>query len=262
MIRFSLRAAVCAAALSFIADQTASAAVLYFEPFNDASLPAGAAMNLGTIDGGVLSFSDSSTSTKPRLSILQTLTAPVMTFSFDVVAPVVVPDGAQNELLIRAGIGTAADMLSSGDQIVEGIAYRTDTTEPIDHTRGDYQNNGNESIFLVVNNQDAALMFISPVDGLPVTLTAYQYSSFVRNDDTGAWGLLKGTSNMADRNGADAGPGAITRWAIGSGSNGHQGSFAIDNVRLVEGVSLIPEPSTASLLLLGSALTVRRHRAR
>lgn len=260
MIRSTFLATACAVSFcSLISSPAASAAVLYFEPFNDASLQPGTATNLGTIDGGALSFSDASTSSKPRISILQTLTSPVMTFSFDVVAPVVVPDGAQDELLIRAGIGTAADMLSSSDQIVEAILYRTDTTEPIDHTRGDYQNNGNESIFLVVNNQTADLMFTSPVDGSTITLTAYQYSSFVRNDDTGAWGLLKGTSNMADRNGTTDGPGTITRWAIGSGSNGHQGSFAIDNVRLVEGVSLIPEPSTAMLLLVASgALTLRR----
>jgi hypothetical protein len=261
MIRPQLRAALCAAVLFPVAAQQAPAATLYFEPFNDDSLQPGTATNLGTIAGGILSFSDSSATAKPRISILQTLTSPVMSFSFDVVAPVTVPDAAQNELLIRAGIGTAADMLSSGDAIVEAILYRTDTTEPIDHTRGDYQNNGNETIVLIVNNQDAMLTFNSPVDGLPITLNAFQYSSFVRNNLTSAWGLLKGTSTMTDRNGADPGPGTMTRWAIGSGSNGHLGSSAIDNVRLVDGVSFIPEPSTAALLLSGCGFFARRRRA-
>jgi hypothetical protein len=261
MIGHRIGVALCAATVgSLLAVQTAPAAVLYFEPFNDDSLQPGTATNLGTIAGGILSFSDSSTASKPRISILQTLASPVMTFSFDVVAPVTVPDGAANELIIRAGIGAAADMLSSGDAIVEGILYRTDTTEPIDHTRGDYQNNGAESVFLVVNNQNANLVFDSPVDGLPITLNPFQYSSFVRNNVTSAWGLLKGTSTMTDRNGAADGPGTMTRWAIGSGSNGHQGTFTIDNVRLVDGVS-IPEPSTAALLLGATVCLLRQRRA-
>jgi hypothetical protein len=186
--------------------------------------------------------------------VLQTLTSEVMTFSFDVKAPITIAPGGQNELMLRAGVGTAADMLGSGDQIFEAIIFRNTN-------RGAYTNNGNESIFVVANNKATDLTYPSPIDGSDITLTGYQYSTFVRNNSTNGWGLIKSTSDMADQNDADPGPGTITRFALGNGNNGYQGTFVVDNLRVVEGVAFVPEPATAVMLsLAGASFLFRRRR--
>ncbi|HEX2476032.1 MAG TPA: PEP-CTERM sorting domain-containing protein, partial [Lacipirellulaceae bacterium] len=94
-----------------------------------------------------------------------------------------------------------------------------------------------ESIFVVVNNKASDLVFTSPIDSSSITLPGFNYVSYVRNNDTSAFGTLKGISAFMDRNGADPGFGTMSRFGIGTSSNGHQGTFALDNVRVVPEVS-------------------------
>jgi len=88
----------------------------------------------------------------------------------------------------------------------------------------------------VANNQGTSLNFTSPIDSSNVTLNAYQYVAYVKNNTTNTFGQLKGISNMVDLNAATAGVGDIARFGIGSSSNAHTGTFAMDNVRVVTGV--------------------------
>ena len=54
--------------------------------------------------------------------------------------------------------------------------------------------------------------------------------------------------------GADPGPGDIVRFGIGTSSNGHQGTFAIDNVRVYSGVVVL----LGGITLLAGYLPARR----
>jgi hypothetical protein len=216
----------------------ANAQVIYYEDFADETLQPNTTVGLGTVANGIATFLDDSTGSRSRVAVVQPFTDPVMTFSFDVVDPVVVTEPSPPnafELLFRAGIGTSNNSLGSGDQIIEGIAYRTDTSEPIDHTRGAYENNGNETIFIVTNNQNIPLTFTSPIDGTDVNLLAWEYIPYVLNNDTATWGTLKGVSAFATAHSAVFG--TFERFAIGTSSSGHLGGFGLDNVLVMAGAT-------------------------
>jgi hypothetical protein len=212
-----------------VADNT-TAQVIYHENFDDEMLEPNTGINNVTIANGIASFNDPATA-RATFSVVQDFTNEVMTFSFDIVAPVVEAP-PRMELLFRAGIGTAQNTLQSGDQIVEAIMYRT----AADPTRGDYLNNGNESIFLVANNKASDLTFTSPIDGVtPVTLTGFQYIPYVKDNNTGTFGQVKGISNYTAA--LMANWGTFNRFGIGSSTTGDVGTFAIDNVAVSSGVN-------------------------
>jgi hypothetical protein len=217
---------------------TASAQVLFSEDFEDAMLTMNAMVNEHvTVENGIAKFNDPPTEDptpdRATFAVVQDFTDPVMTFSFDVVEPVVAqPPGTRMEMLFRAGIGTANNTLQSGDQIVEAIMFRGVDAAG---NRGAYTNNGNETIFLVANNNANPLTFESPVDGSDVMLTGFQYIPYVRNNETGMFGEVKGITPFT----AAHQPvfGTFNRFGIGSSTNADVGTFAIDNVLVVSGVS-------------------------
>ena len=106
-------------------------------------------------------------------------------------------------MVFRAGIGTGNNTLSSSEFILEAIPFRTTGGGTAGGNRGAFTNNGNESIFVVANNKASDLVFVSPIDGSNVTLGAFQYINYVRNNDTSAFGLLlaaPGIATFTDRN--------------------------------------------------------------
>ena len=192
--------------------------VLYFEDFEDEELAPNTTINEGEVIGGVGSFNDDETTDKSVFNVVQDFNSPVMTFAFDVVEPVVpLGDMTQSELLFRAGRGTGTSSIGSADDILELILHRDNGN------RGGYLNNGNESVFVVANNNAGPLNFPSPVDGANVALNDQEYVAFIRNNDNGAFVQARA-------------PGAwliaepITRFFIGSGSNVDIDTFSIDNV--------------------------------
>jgi hypothetical protein len=208
-----------------------SAQVLYAENFDDEILPENTMVVNGTIANGFLSLDDPAAA-RASFSVVQNLTNEVMTFSFDVVEPVVqTQDPTRMEVVLRAGVGTAHNTLQNADQVVESIIFRGGN-------RGAYVNNGNETIFLVANNKASDLTFESPIDGAPVTLTGFQYIPYVQNHDTNMFGQIKGISAF------NGGQRPFERFAIGSSTTGDVGTFAIDNVLVVSGVSFeqVAEP--------------------
>jgi hypothetical protein len=214
----------------------ACAQVLFNEEFEDEMLAMGSDGNLDTIANGIISFDDTSDTTRGRFVVVQTFADPVMTFSFDAVAPATAA-GADNELVFRAGILTGNNTLSSSEFILEAILYRTTGGGTAGGPRAPFVNNGMESMFLVANNKVTPLTFASPIDGTDVILNGFEYIPYIHNRETDVWAALKPAGAFTDRNGADPGPGEITRFGIGSSSNGHLGTSAIDNVRVVSGVS-------------------------
>ena len=192
------------------------------------------------------SYVDTSTANRNRFVNIQTYNDAVMTFAFDTKEIVTATGGADNELLLRAGTGTANQTLGSTEFVIEAIAWRSSGGGTGGGNRGNFVNNGNESIFVVTNNQASNLEFTNPVDGLPMTLTANQYIPFVKNNATGVWGTLKGISNFATPGGSTA----MTRFGIGSSSSGHMGTMGIDNVTVYSGVSFINPPNPPALLTL------------
>jgi hypothetical protein len=232
-----LRLGLIAACLLFGATR-ASAVELFYEDFEDTTLASpNAGQLLGTIAGGIISFNDTSATNRHRFVMRPGNTGstawadPVLTYSFDVKAPVVVGSSGTEELRFRAGIGIADQTLQAAEFIYEVLLFSNGTNS------GAYTNNGNETAFIVANNQGNALNFTSPIDSSNVTLNAYQYAAYVRNNATNTFGQLKGISNMVDQNGATDGVGAIDRFGIGSSTNAHTGTFAMDNVLVVSGVS-------------------------
>jgi hypothetical protein len=218
-----------AACLVFGADNT-SAQVLFSENFDDTTLAENAQVGNVTIEDGIARFNDPA-ETRATFSVVRNFTDPVMTFSFDIVEPVVEAP-PRMELLFRAGVGTAHNTLQSGDQIVEAIMYRT----AADPTRGAYMNNGDETIFLVANNKATDLTFTSPIDNVTqVTLPGFNYIPYVRDNTTDMFGEVKGISAFT----AAHQPvfGTFNRFGIGSSTTGDVGTFAIDNVLVVSGVS-------------------------
>ena len=246
----------------------ASAEVIYFEGFNDATIESPGAIANGTVAGGSVAFADTSATSRSRFSLVRDFTESAFTISFDVVAPVFETPPASFELLLRAGTGTSQNTLSSSEDIIETIVYRT-TAPPGSSAKGDFQNNGNETIFVIANNQAVTPLTIqSPIDGADVTLNPLQYIAYVRNNATGIFGLIAGAapSNYQDGNGATDGIGSITRFGIGTSSNGHLGGFGLDNVLVMNGAtfdrSAVPEPSSAALagLAIAAGLSARRRK--
>jgi hypothetical protein len=191
-------------------------------------------------------FVDTSATARNRFVVTQSFSDPVMTFAFDTKEPATATGGQDNELLFRAGPGTTNNTLSSTEFVIEAIAYRT-TGGGTGGPRGNFVNNGNESIFIVTNNQANSLQFTSPIDGTTVTLAGNQYIPYVRNNDTGAWGTLKAISNFTT---PASGSLALQRFGIGSSSNGHQGTIAIDNVLVYSGVTFTNPPQPPASLTL------------
>ena len=206
----------------------ASAQVLYLEDFEDEMLAENTAINNAVIANSVLTLNDTEANTRATFSVVQDFTDPVMTFSFDIVEPIVQGPGGTIEMQFRAGIGTSANTLSSGEQIIEAIIFRNGN-------RGDYLNNGNETIFMVANNQDAPLTFASPIDGTDVMLTAFQYIPYVLDNETGVFGEVKGISNFASAHASVFG--TFNRFGIGSSTNGNVGTAVIDDVLVLSGAS-------------------------
>jgi hypothetical protein len=236
---------------------SATAAVLYYEDFEDATLEGDTQLFLGGVAAGQADFDDTSTTTKAYVMVRDTMdiefSSPVMTFSFDTAAAIIVADGASNELMIRSGNGTSTGMPSSSQDIFEVLLFR-------DGNRNAFQNNGNESVFVVVNNQAAELKFLSPVDGTLVTLGADSYAAYVRDNNTGDYGNQKGVTALD----AVSGTTAIERFGIGNANNGYLGTFSLDNVRVESGIpfELVPEPTSillAALAMVGVAGCGRRH---
>jgi hypothetical protein len=213
------------AVFTSISAQPASAQVLFSEDFEDAELATNAMVNASvTIESGIARFSDPAEG-RATFSVVQPFTAEVLTFSFDVEEPIVqTQDPVRMEVILRAGVGTAHGTLQNADQVVESIIFRGGN-------RGAYTNNGNESIFLVANNKATDLTFASPIDGSNVLLTGFQYIPYVHNKDTDTWGQIKGVSNF------NGGARPLERFGIGSSQTSDVGTFAIDNVLVVSGVS-------------------------
>jgi hypothetical protein len=236
--------------LRCVSDVTAQE--LFSEDFADALLSENAMVNENvTIENGIARFNDpppaDPTPDRATFVVVRDFTNPVITFSFDIVEPVVdLPTGTRMELLFRAGIGTGNNTLSSGEQIVEAIMFRGVGAAG---NRGSYVNNGDETIFLVANNNANALTFQSPIDGSDVTLNGFQYIPYVRNNATNMFGQIKGISDFNPTN--QTAFGTFNRFGIGSSTNADVGTFAIDNVLVVSGVSFdqVVEP----MCILGDA---------
>ena len=222
---------------------SAKAQVLFNENFDDAMLATNAMVNEHvTIENGIARFNDppaaDPTPDRATFVVVQNFTDPVMTFSFDVVEPIRdVAPGTRMEMLFRAGVGTGNNTLGSGDQIIEAILFRGVFGAG---NRGDYENNGNETIFVVANNKSTDLTFTSPIDNAtPVTLPGFHYIPYVRNNETETFGQIKGVDDFNATHQAVFG--TFNRFGIGSSSNADVGTFAIDNVLVVSGVSFEQE---------------------
>ena len=224
----SVAVAILLAAAAFSAHvNQADAQALFSENFDDLELAENAMVNENvTIENGIARFDDPETA-RATFVVVQDFTAPVMTFSFDIVEPVVDLGNAM-ELLLRAGVGTDNNTLQSGEQIVEAIVFRGGN-------RGDYVNNGNETIFLVANNNADPITFESPIDGTDVMLNGFQYIPYVRNNETEMFGEIKGISDFNPANQASFG--TFQSFGIGSSQTADIGTFAIDNVLVMSGVS-------------------------
>jgi hypothetical protein len=216
-----------------VAGSAGAHGILYREDFNDAFLASNSSISTnGVVAGGTVSFNDVD-NIRAQTSVAQTFADPVTTFSFDVVEPVT---GATNDLLLRAADGTGVGVPPDADTIFEIILHRDGAN------RGTYANNGEESVFLVANNQAAALAFASPIDGAAVTLNPFNYITFVWNDATKLFSLMKDATVMVDQNADAPGVGDVTRFGIGNSADGRLGTFAIDNVQVVRGVTFAAIP--------------------
>jgi hypothetical protein len=209
---------------------------IYFEGFDDDVLAENTMVVNGTIANGFLSMNDPADA-RASFSVVQPITAEVMTFSFDMVDPIV-ESPPRMEVILRAGAGTAHNTLQNADQVVEAILFRAAMN------RGAYTNNGNETIFLVANNKATDLTFPSPIDGTTVTLTGFQYIPYVLNHDTNMFGQVKGISafNM---------PRPFERFGIGSSTTGDVGTFAIDNVLVMPGATFERDIMVGPTCILG-----------
>jgi hypothetical protein len=215
-------------------------APLYYEDFEDETLEAGTRVSEGTVAGGVVTFDDQSPTARGFVSVVRpspdptpmqpgTFAVPLLTFSWDVVEPVFEHPGQTFEMLFRAGPGTGTSSLGSGDDLYEVISYRT----AADPTRFDFKNNGNETIFVVYNNKAAPETFASPIDGADVTLEGMQGVGYVKDNEADAWGSARPIANFD----TPTNPGELSRFSVGSSSNGNQGGFALDNLLVMPGIT-------------------------
>jgi hypothetical protein len=243
-------AAAAAALLSVPTVLAQSATPLYYEDFEDETLEAGTNIGQGTVANGIVTFDDQSTTARGYVSVVRqspdpttmlpgTFAVPLLTFSWDVVEPVFEVTGQSFEMLFRAGPGTGTNSLQSADDVYEVIAYRT----AADPTRGDYQNNGNETLFVLLNNKATPETFTSPIDGSEVTLQAMQGVGYVHNNETDTWGTVRGIANF-DTPGT---PGDLSRFSVGSSSSGNQGGFALDNLLVMPGITFDRPVTTPGL---------------
>ena len=167
-----------------------------------------------------------------------------MTFSFDVVEPIVqTQDPTRMEMIFRAGVGTAHGTLQSGDQIVEAIMFRGG------NRHGHYTNNGDETIFLVANNKATDLTFASP-DRRHRRYCSPDFNTFLMSITTPQTcaARLKAFPFNATHRRCSA---TFKRFGIGSSTTGDVGTFAIDNVLVVSGVSF--EQNVGPTCILGDA---------
>ncbi len=209
---------------------------LYYEDFEDATLAGNTTLTLGNVAAGQADFLDDSTTTKGYVMVRATpeiqFTSPVMTFSFDTVAPVTLVDGLDNELMIRGGPGTSNSMLSSSQDVFEVILFRSTGGGTGGGSCAPFLNNGNESLFVVVNNQAAELSFNNPVDSSSVLLAGNSYIAYLRDNNTGTYAQQKGATALDSVDGSMA----IDRFGIGNSSNAYQGAFSLDNVLVSDAV--------------------------
>jgi len=223
-----------------------SAQVLYYEDFADETLEPGTRVSEGTVAGGIVTFNDQSATTRGFVSVVRqspdpttmqpgTFAVPLLTFSWDVVEPVFEHPGFSFEMLFRAGPGTGTSSLGSGDDLYEVISYRT----AADPTRFDYQNNGNETIFVIYNNKATPETFVNPIDNMDFTLQAFQGVGYVLNNDTNTWGVARPAANFD----TPTNPGDLSRFSVGSSSNGNQGGFAMDNLLVMSGATFDRGPA-------------------
>ena len=234
--QLAVAVAVLAAALLVGLGTARAQQELYFEDFEDATLTGNTNLTLGNVAAGHADFLDDSTTTKGYVMVRATpeiqFTSPVMTFSFDTVAPVTVAAGADNELMIRGGNGTSASMPSSSQDVFEVILYRSTGGGTGGGPRNAFLNNGNESLFVVVNNQATELNFNNPVDSSPVMLAGNSYIAYLRDNDSGNYAEQKGATPLDPIGGTTT----IERFGIGNASNAYQGTFSLDNVLVSDAV--------------------------
>jgi hypothetical protein len=219
--------AVCGMASMAMAQTT----TLFAEDFSDDMFETFVHPEEFIIDEGTIVFQDDS-GDRGKISVVQDWsTVPVLTYSWDFTLPVVertLP--ASFEAVWRAGTGTGTNSLQSGDFIAEAIFWR-------DGPRSNFQNNGNETAFVVLNNQNATVEFTNPVDSTPFTLNPFSYITYLQDRTSQAFTVFKGMTTMTDRNGAELGAGANQRFSIGSSSSGHQGTFGMDGLLVLEGAT-------------------------
>jgi hypothetical protein len=227
-----LFAAVCLVGASRVAAQSN---VIYYEDFTDATINTMGNLNNGTIVDGTAHLDDASATGRAsfvvRWPVEAPLSAEVVTFQFDFTQPVVPAEGVRMEVLMRAGVGTANNTLTSAESVAEYITHRGLATDAGLSRIG--PNEGNQTVFLVLNNKSTELTYASPVDGLDVTLLPYNYARYYLNRTTE---VFAGSGTAHTNPAAEEPPRAITRFGIGSSTNSDIGTFAIDNVLIRSGV--------------------------
>jgi hypothetical protein len=230
-----------AASLCGISPVGAQSTVLYYEDFTDAAINTMGTLNNGTIMDGTAVLDDSTTTGRASFVIRWPVEAPldddIMTFQVDFTQPIdpyVHEPVTRMEVIMRAGVGTNNNTMSSAEHVIESIAYRGDFDDAAPSRLP--LNDGSETLFMVYNNKETALTFPSPVDGLDVTLPGYNYVPYVLNRTSNTFSALlqKGLSHFNPV--ADAVPRDIIKVGIGSSTNTDIGKFAIDNVLIRSGV--------------------------
>jgi hypothetical protein len=226
----SLSAGMLAAVIS-ASVASAQSTTLFYEDFSDAELAPEARINMANIAGGIASFTDASTTSRARFTVVQTYDQPLLTFQFDIMAPVVPTSPARMELLLRAGEGTAHNTMSSGESVVEAVAFRgldatgTRVGESIE----------NKTVFLIYNNKDMPESITSPIDSTEVILPAWSYITYTFDRVAETFAPLP--VGITHANPAATEPARdITRFGLGSSTNSDLGTFALDNILLRSGV--------------------------